>query len=131
MKKKLKGLNLSNIFSIFHLEMKSMSNGSSQITLNPAAFMNNMKEVSNIRAYMTIILGCIIGIMGVSGYIGFVYYIITNILLSIIIIQFKFHSKLGNYIPMTFVSFIISGISDTFLSFVLFWTLLYGLVHLY
>lgn len=131
MKKKLKGLNLSNIFSIFQLEMKSMSNGSSQITLNPAAFMNNMKEVSNIRAYMTIILSCIIGIMGVSGYIGFVYYIITNILLSIIIIQFKFHSKLGNYIPMTFVSFIISGISDTFLSFVLFWTLLYGLVHLY
>lgn len=111
--------------------MKSISKEPNQITLNPVVVMNNMKEVSNIRAYMIIILGCIVGILGISGYIGFVYYIITNILLSIIIIQFKFHSKLSNYLPISIGSFIINGLSDAFLSYILFWTLLYGLVHLY
>jgi hypothetical protein len=83
-----------------------------------------------VRTLLTLVAGGCAGILGLTGLEGAVMYLVVYFVASAILLVFmKFDSKL--YTNLSPFAFITQGMDKYGLSFVLFWTLLYGLVHIY
>ena len=79
---------------------------------------------------MSIVAGCVAGIAGLTGFIGFLLFGIISLLTSLgLLVKMQF--KLREYSTQKMPSFLMQGISGHGLSYVLFWTLAYALVHIY
>ncbi len=79
---------------------------------------------------MCVVSGSLAGVMGLTGLQGFgamlVLYLITSLAL---VLKMGFHVE--PYFNMKWVLFLFHGIGGHITSFILFWTLSYGLVHIY
>ena len=97
---------------------------------NVQAQMFNFQRIDEIKAFMGIMSGCFAGICGLTGLQGLVCFIVLDLIVSLAILA-KMKFKLANYSTETIFSFITAHMQKNAMSFMLFWTLFYGLVYLF
>lgn len=97
--------------------------------------MENMKSneqtVDFIYTSMCVIAGCMAGVIGLTGLTGFAFLAVAYVLTAVAVWVFKLQTNVKVYFNTSTLSFIFSGVFSQALSFILFWTLSYGLVHIY
>ncbi len=89
----------------------------------------NENSLEQCRTSISALSGCVAGILGLTSYKGFLFYAFSMFFLSFLIYLYirnehrKFFTSL-NHIFM-------NGFFNELLTYVLFWTFLYGMVHVY
>jgi len=104
--------------------------GEGKNVFDMAALQSNMKSVDEIHSFMGIVSGCTAGILGLTGGIGFAFFFFTHLFVSISI-MFKMKFNLKAYTQNSVTSFLFAGLQNCGMSYMLFWTLFYGLVYLF
>ncbi|KAL6990124.1 hypothetical protein U1Q18_052599 [Sarracenia purpurea var. burkii] len=110
-------------------EKKSSESVSDFPTFNAENMQNNMKAVYYSRTFMSIIGGVIAGILGFTGLTGFIFYFLVMAITSVGLISkagFSIHSYFDSWNQIIF-----DGILGGLMSFVLFWTFAYDIVHIF
>lgn len=90
---------------------------------------SNMKVIYYSRTFMSIIGGVIAGVLGFTGLMGFVFYFLVMAITSL-----GLTAKAGFSIHSFFDSWnriILDGFLGGLMSFVLFWTFAYDMVHIF
>lgn len=90
----------------------------------------NAKKTDEIRSFMGIVSGCVAGVLGLTGSRGFVCFAALQIVVSASILA-KMRFDLKSYSQQSLIGFLTTDLQKSGLSFVLFWTLFYGLVYLF
>lgn len=111
-------------------QLKSKRNDiSNNQVLSEAAIRYNDYLLDYCQTSMSALSGCAAGIMGLTGLYGFIFYFICSLLLSFLILLY-----LGTNVKKYFLakSTIITGtLWSGIQTYLLFWTFLFGMVHVY
>mmetsp|Transcript_1981 Transcript_1981/g.2473 ORF Transcript_1981/g.2473 Transcript_1981/m.2473 type:complete len:128 (+) Transcript_1981:265-648(+) len=95
----------------------------------PAAQLNK-KKMDTVRSFMGIVSGCVAGVCGLTGLEGLVCFFVLHLAVSLsLLMKMKFDLK--SYSRESMISFMMADLQKNGLSFMLFWTLFYGLVYLF
>ncbi|XP_059957784.1 ER membrane protein complex subunit 6-like [Mesoplodon densirostris] len=97
--------------------------------ISEAAVRGNAAVLDYCRTSVPALSGATAGILGLTGLYGFIFYLLTSILLSLLLIL-KAGRRWGKYFKSRrplFTGGLIGGLFTN----VLFWTFLYGMVHVY
>lgn len=109
---------------------KKLSNFENELLAFSAEnLQNNMKVTFYSRTFLSIIGGVVAGILGLTGLKGFILYFIIMAVGSLgVIIKAKFdiHEYFDSWNRV-----ILDGITGGLMSFVLFWTFAYDIVHIF
>mmetsp|Transcript_2928 Transcript_2928/g.6513 ORF Transcript_2928/g.6513 Transcript_2928/m.6513 type:complete len:126 (+) Transcript_2928:196-573(+) len=98
---------------------------------DPVALNMNLQRVDKVRSFMGILAGCVAGICGLTGWDGLVCFVALHVTVMLSLAAFKMGFQLKLHIRQSWTGYLTAGIQQSALSFMLFWTLFYGLVHLY
>jgi len=98
---------------------------------DPMALNQNMQRIDKIRSLMGIVSGCVAGICGLTGLEGLVCFIGLHLTILISIAAFKMNFDLKSHTRQSWIGYLTTNLQQSALSFMLFWTLFYGLVYLY
>ncbi|KAI8339826.1 transmembrane protein 93-like protein [Blakeslea trispora] len=91
--------------------------------------MHNARQLQFIRSCFAAIAGSAAGILGLSNLFGFLFYAMSWVVLSALLLIKTGGSK--TYFVHGYRDVVLDGALGGLLSYILFHTLLYGLVHLY
>lgn len=100
------------------------------------AQQHNLQQMESIRSFMGIVSGCCAGILGLTNLYGIVFFIVMHLVVSASL-RVRMLGGLGGgdletyFKGMGTVGFWLDGLQNCFMSFMLFWTLFYGLVYLF
>ncbi|KAI8099400.1 transmembrane protein 93-like protein [Halteromyces radiatus] len=92
--------------------------------------MHNTKQLQYIRSCFAAIAGAAAGILGLTNWSGFLFYALSWSVLCILLLLIKTSSPSQHFVS-GWRDIVINGAMNGLLSYTLFHTLLYGLVHLY
>ncbi|KAL7104770.1 hypothetical protein ACP275_07G003200 [Erythranthe tilingii] len=98
-------------------------------TFNVENIQNNTRIINYSRTFMSIIGGVIAGILGVNGLTGIVFYFLVMAITTAGLAaktEFSVHSYFDSWNRIVF-----DGILGGLMSFVLFWTFAYDMVHIF
>ncbi|KAJ0253863.1 ER membrane protein complex subunit 6 [Hirschfeldia incana] len=98
-------------------------------TFSAENFQKNLKVIQNSRTFLSIIAGILAGITGFTSLTGFVFYFVVMLITSLGLI-----AKAGFSADLYFDSWnrlLFDGFLGGLMSFVLFWTFAYDLVHIF
>ncbi|KND02308.1 uncharacterized protein SPPG_02783 [Spizellomyces punctatus DAOM BR117] len=97
---------------------------------SPVALRNNAGVLQYARSSLAFISGAAAGILGLEGWLhGFLFYVASSLVLSLILwLKTGFNPK--RYFPTPDMLWVHEVAGNAF-SYLLFWTLAYGLVHVY
>lgn len=98
-------------------------------TFNAENLQNNMKMIYYSRTFLSIIGGVIAGILGFTGLNGFIFYFLVMAITSVGLAakaRFSIHSYFDCWNRI-----ILDGFLSGLMSFVLFWTFAYDIVHIF
>ncbi|KAJ9154634.1 hypothetical protein P3X46_027952 [Hevea brasiliensis] len=110
-------------------EKKSSEDANDLQTFNAENLQSNMKVIYYSRTFLSIIGGVIAGILGFTGLTGFIFYFLIMAITSIGLIakaKFSVHSYFDSWNRI-----ILDGFFGGLMSFVLFWTFAYDIVHIF
>eukprot|EP01112_Ceratiomyxa_fruticulosa_P013693 TRINITY_DN3868_c0_g1_i1.p1 TRINITY_DN3868_c0_g1~~TRINITY_DN3868_c0_g1_i1.p1 ORF type:complete len:105 (+),score=8.25 TRINITY_DN3868_c0_g1_i1:147-461(+) len=96
---------------------------------SPEHMASNNRVLYYSRILISIIAGCATGIIGLTGYVGFLPYFITYAIICGLM-WFKMNGKPLVYLQSE-TSLWWDGLFTGLLSYVLFWTLSYDIIHIY
>ncbi|KAH8363494.1 ER membrane protein complex subunit 6 [Drosophila takahashii] len=99
------------------------------IAYSEGAIRNNISAVEYCRTSMAAISGCAAGILGLSGTLGFLFYFLSVFVLWIMVLL-----KSGTQWRKFFINrrnLLTNQFMGGLCTYVLFWTFLYGMVHVY
>ncbi|XP_036370776.1 ER membrane protein complex subunit 6 isoform X1 [Octopus sinensis] len=99
------------------------------VAYSEIAVRNNAAIMDYCRTSMSALGGATAGIMGLTSLHGFIFYFISAILLSVMLMV-KAGSRWNKYFVSRRVLFF-SGLFGGLFTYILFWTFLYGMVHVY
>ncbi|XP_005100016.1 ER membrane protein complex subunit 6 [Aplysia californica] len=105
------------------------SRKSDGIAYSELSLRQNASVLDYCRTSMSALSGATAGIMGLTGLWGFIFYFITAVMLSVFLLL-KAGSKWNSYF-MSRRILLSSGLLGGLFTYVLFWTFLYGMVHVY
>ncbi|WCJ23263.1 ER membrane protein complex subunit 6 [Euphorbia peplus] len=108
---------------------KSSEVGSDLPTFSAENMQSNMKVIYYSRTFLSIIGGVIAGILGFTGLFGFIFYFLIMAVTSVALIakaKFSVHSYFDSWNRI-----ILDGFVGGLMSFVLFWTFAYDIVHIF
>ena len=109
----------------------TVGEGKPQEFISPENLGNNPQVVNYCRTFLSIIAGCVTGVLGFTGMYGFLCYLVLYATVSLALCA-RMKWDLNMYLPGTSVpNFLLECVSGQGMSFMLFWTLSYGLVHIY
>ena len=92
-------------------------------------FQNNDAIVARSRTLVSIVAGCGAGILGLTNLFGLLFFVLAHLTLAgLVTMRVKF--RVTDYFT-GFPRLLLSQLSSSALSFVLFWTLSYNLIHVY
>jgi hypothetical protein len=91
----------------------------------------NEEVVDFTHTAMCVISGCIAGVLGLTGLTGFALMVSLYLVTAAALLVFKLRFNVKAYFNLSTPGFLIYGLFGQLLSFILFWTLAYGLVHIY
>jgi hypothetical protein len=90
----------------------------------------NMKKIDSFLTMLYIVSGVVSGVLGFTSLRGLFLYIVLSLVITFaLLVKMQFDVK--KYTVMPVHSLLIHGMSTHAMSFVLFWTLAYALVHIY
>lgn len=92
---------------------------------------HNAKQLQFIRSCFAAIAGSAAGILGLTNWNGFLFYALSWTILASLLLLIKCSSQPGLYFINGWREVVVDGALNGLLSYILFHTLLYGLVHLY
>ncbi|XP_002280085.1 uncharacterized protein LOC100251751 [Vitis vinifera] len=110
-------------------EKKSNEATNDMPTFNAENLQSNMKIIYYSRTFLSIIGGVIAGILGFTGFTGFIFYFLVMAITSVGLMakaKFSVHSYFDSWNRI-----ILDGFLGGLMSFVLFWTLAYDIVHIF
>uniref|UniRef100_A0A7S3GM48 ER membrane protein complex subunit 6 n=1 Tax=Palpitomonas bilix TaxID=652834 RepID=A0A7S3GM48_9EUKA len=90
---------------------------------------HNLRVVAYFRNFMAILVGCISGILGLTGLYGIAGFFLSFVLGSVML-QLKSKGAMKEHYPVP-SDILRGGILTGLLSYILFWTLLYNVFHVY
>ncbi|XP_065371767.1 ER membrane protein complex subunit 6 [Calliphora vicina] len=99
------------------------------VAYSEAAIRHNISAVEYCRTSMAAISGCAAGILGLNGLLGFLFYFISVFVLWLLVL-----GKSGTGWRKFFInrqSLLTNSFMGALCTYVLFWTFLYGMVHVY
>ncbi|XP_049534757.1 ER membrane protein complex subunit 6 [Anopheles darlingi] len=99
------------------------------IAYSDAAIRNNASAVEYCRTSMAALSGSTAGVLGLTGILGFLFY-----LLAVLCLWQMLLLKSGSNWQKYFISrksLLTHGFLSGLCTYVLFWTFLYGMVHVY
>ncbi|XP_064636604.1 ER membrane protein complex subunit 6-like [Lineus longissimus] len=99
------------------------------VAFSEAALRQNAAVLDYCRTSMCALAGSTAGIMGLTGLYGFIFYFVTAFILSLMLLA-KAGSQWAKYFKSRMVLFT-GGVFGGLFTYVLFWTFLYGMVHVY
>lgn len=102
---------------------------SEPVLYNEMAVRFNENSLEQCRTSVSAVAGCVAGILGLTSYKGFLFYAMSMILLSLLI-YFRIRNEYRLFFNNSRHIFI-NGFLNGLLTFVLFWTFVYGMVHVY
>ncbi|KAI7863681.1 hypothetical protein BDF14DRAFT_1972761 [Spinellus fusiger] len=92
---------------------------------------HNIKQLQFIRSCFAAIAGSVAGILGLTHWSGFLFYALSWAILSVLLVVGKCTSRPYRFFVHGWKDLGVDGALNGLLSYTLFHTLLYGLVHLY
>ncbi|PNS20423.1 hypothetical protein CAC42_5873 [Sphaceloma murrayae] len=90
---------------------------------------HNARVTSNIRALTASLFGVAAGALGLESYPGFAFFIIGTIVVQVLVLLLRAEGKQEKFFYSPISEFWIGDAFSGFMSFVLTWTLFYGLVR--
>lgn len=96
---------------------------------NELAVMQNLASVDYCRIFTALLSGSTAGILGLTGLYGFVFFFVANGLVGVFVLH-KYNAQYRQYFKQFYAVFS-HGLFGSLLTYILFWTFLYGLVHVY
>ena len=94
------------------------------------AMAHNLNAVDGCRSYLTLFGAVGAGVVGATGLRGLLFFVGTYVLGSVALLT-RMRCNPTDYTSESLTKFVITGAPGYALSFVLFWTLAYALVHIY
>jgi len=107
-----------------------MTEPSEEEFFNPEIIQQNNRIVYVCRIVVTSVAGCVAGLMGQTGLMGFVCYLAASVLVSLLLF-FKLERFETKPFFTSWMNIWTEGVSQGLMSFVLFWTLFYGFLNCY
>jgi len=92
--------------------------------------VHNTQTLAFTRTSVSILAGCLAGVLGLTGSLGFAFYLLS-VLLSTLAWLHRLHFDASPYFASSWRALALDGLSSGLMSYVLFWTLLYDVVHIY
>ncbi|UJR10405.1 hypothetical protein I4U23_014608 [Adineta vaga] len=89
----------------------------------------NEHSLEQCRTSVSALSGCVAGILGLTSYKGFLFYGFSMFFLSFLIYSYIRNEHRTFFTSLNHV--FINGFFNGLLTYVLFWTFLYGMVHVY
>ncbi|XP_014773616.1 ER membrane protein complex subunit 6 [Octopus bimaculoides] len=111
------------------IALKTRKSRPDAVAYSEIAVRNNAAIMDYCRTSMSALGGATAGIMGLTSLHGFIFYFISAILLSVMLMV-KAGSRWNKYFVSRRVLFF-SGLFGGLFTYILFWTFLYGMVHVY
>lgn len=101
------------------------------VAFSESAIRSNFSAVEYCKTFVAALSGSCAGIIGLTGISGFVFYFISALILWLMIL-FKagFGDNWKKYFRQRQI-LLTNGIFDGLFTYILFWTFLYGMVHVY
>ncbi|MCL4122700.1 UNVERIFIED_CONTAM: hypothetical protein GTU68_065031 [Idotea baltica] len=99
------------------------------IAYSDVAVRNNSAIIEYCRTSMAALSGATAGLLGLTALYGFAFFLISGVSLWLMLLM-----KAGSQWQRYFVSrktLLTSGIFSGLFTYILFWTFLYGMVHVY
>ncbi|KAF2836395.1 hypothetical protein M501DRAFT_1019188 [Patellaria atrata CBS 101060] len=90
---------------------------------------HNAKTISNIRSLTASLFGVVAGTLGLESYPGFIFYLVGSLTVSLLIYLFRTQGKPSAYFHRPLAELWGGEVFGGLMSFVLTWTLFYGLVR--
>ena len=110
----------------------SSTAGEGRQIFNSQIAAKNSAALSDGRIYMSIMSGCFAGVAGVTGLMGLFAFLLLHALTGLALLLFTLRGDVKSYTGMnTTFGFLMMDIQKCSMSFILFWTLFYGLVYLF
>eukprot|EP01119_Soliformovum_irregulare_P019177 TRINITY_DN601_c0_g1_i1.p1 TRINITY_DN601_c0_g1~~TRINITY_DN601_c0_g1_i1.p1 ORF type:complete len:121 (-),score=20.22 TRINITY_DN601_c0_g1_i1:74-406(-) len=101
----------------------------SETLASPENMKYNEAVAMNIRNGISILGGGVAGVLGLTGVYGFLAYFLTYGLI-VVLFSLKMNHNTTKYFPSASGLFW-DGLWQGLLSYILFWTLMYDIVHIY
>ncbi len=102
----------------------------SKVVLKGDALMHNMKQFELFHIVIYMCAGSIAGILGLTGLEG-LYLLVIVAALSCAALILRMKMKLSDYTTMSAFNLMFGGMTSQCMTFILFWTFAFALVHLY
>ena len=95
-----------------------------------ANIVKNAKTLDYARSFFVGVAGTTAGMLGLTGWSGFVFYLVTTVLFGIALLV-KMQFKPSEFFRNGFRDVMTEGVLGGALSYVLFWTLAYNVIYVY
>lgn len=99
------------------------------VAYSEGAVRHNLVLLEYCRTSMAALSGSTAGILGLTGLLGFVFYVFAAIILWLFLLG-KAGAKWEKYFRSR-TQLLTSGFFGGLITYILFWTFLYGMVHVY
>lgn len=99
------------------------------VAYSESAIRYNHAALEYCRTSMSALAGCTAGILGLRSLYGFVFYIISMLILWVLILA-KAGPSWSKYFRSR-LQLLTASITGGVFTYVLFWTFIYGMVHVY
>ncbi|THW70265.1 proliferating cell nuclear antigen [Aureobasidium pullulans] len=101
-----------------------------ELAINPVvqeSMMHNARTVSNIRSLTASLFGVAAGVLGLESFPGFLFYALGSLVVSLLIFSLRANVQAKSYFHSPIADLWIGDLFGGLMSFVLTWTLFYGL----
>lgn len=99
------------------------------VAYSDAAVRNNLAVIEYCRTSMAALSGATAGMLGLTGLYGFLFFFLAGLVLWLMLLL-KAGSKWQQYF-VSRQSLLTSGLFSGLFTYILCWTFLYGMVHVY
>ncbi|KAI8325839.1 hypothetical protein GQ54DRAFT_178359 [Martensiomyces pterosporus] len=96
----------------------------------PTVQLNNL-ALSNIHTLTSWGVGTAAGVLGLTGWNGFIFFLINWVFISALVFFVKCEGKPSVYFKSSLMDVAGTPVLNTMLSYVLVWTLMHALVYIY
>lgn len=101
------------------------------VAFSDQAIRNNFSAVEYCKTFVAALSGSTAGIIGLTGILGFAFYFISASALWLMILhKAGFGDNWKKYFRQRQI-LLTNGIFDGLFTYILFWTFIYGMVHVY
>lgn len=111
-------------------DQQPQQNDSKNEKMSMELLVKNNQQIDKFQTVIYIAGGIISGILGLTGVEGLILYIGLVVVASVSLL-FKMGFKVSKYSDSSLIGLASNGLTNYAMSFVLFWTLAYALVHIY